>query len=108
MKISKKFTSIFLAGLLSASVAFSTPAVFATGDPDNPVDFKWDIDINEASISPIPTQIYTGSSIKPDVTIKYKGTILKQNTDYTLTYSNNTKIGKASVIIKEVKLFNLK
>ncbi|ETJ39443.1 hypothetical protein Q604_UNBC06693G0001, partial [human gut metagenome] len=26
MKISKKFTSIFLAGLLSASVAFSTPA----------------------------------------------------------------------------------
>ena len=40
MKISKKFTSIFLAGLLSASVAFSTPAVFATGDPDNPVDFK--------------------------------------------------------------------
>ena len=103
MKISKKFTSIFLAGLLSASVAFSTPAVFATGDPDNPVDFKWDIDINEASISPIPTQIYTGSSIKPDVTIKYKGTVLKQNTDYTLTYSNNTKIGKASVTIKGIK-----
>lgn len=103
MKISKKFTSIFLAGLLSASVAFSTPAVFATGDPDNPVDFKWDIDINKASISPIPAQTYTGSSIKPDVTIKYKGTILKQNTDYTLTYSNNTKIGKASITIKGIK-----
>ena len=103
MKISKKFTSIFLAGLLSASVAFSTPVVFAAGDPDNPVDFKWDMNINEATISPIPTQIYTGSSIKPDVIIKYKGTVLKQNTDYTLTYSNNTQVGKASVTIKGIK-----
>ena len=103
MKISKKFTSIFLAGLLSASVAFSTPAVFAAGDPDNPVDFKWDIDINEATISPIATQIYTGNSIKPDVIIKYKGTVLKQDIDYTLTYSNNTQVGKASVTIKGIK-----
>lgn len=105
MKVSKKFTSIFLAGLISASVAFSTPAVFAAGDQDNPVDFDWNtsININNATISPIPTQIYTGSSIKPDVTIKYKGTALKQNTDYTLTYSNNIKIGKASVTIKGIK-----
>ena len=57
MKISKKFTSIFLAGLLSASVAFSTPAVFATGDPENPVDFKWNIDINEAAKDNVPANI---------------------------------------------------
>ena len=45
---------------------------------------------------------YTGKAIKPGVTVKYGKKTLKKGTDYTVTYSNNTKIGnnKAKVIIK--------
>ena len=62
MKISKKFTSIFLAGLLSASVAFSTPAVFATGDPDNPVPafsakYRW-LSLHPHSLRPAPRALW--------------------------------------------------
>lgn len=107
MKISKKITSVFLASILSISVAFSTPSVYAVkNDPDNPVDFNWYININDTTISSIPTQIYTGSSIKPSVTIKYGDTILKKNTDYKLTYSNNKQIGKATVTIKGINNYN--
>lgn len=107
MKISKKITSVFLASILSISVAFSTPSIYAVeNDPDNPVDFNWYININDTSISSIPTQIYTGSSIKPSVTIKYGDTILKKNTDYKITYSNNKQVGKATVTIKGINNYN--
>ncbi|MBR0529996.1 MAG: leucine-rich repeat protein [Ruminococcus sp.] len=40
---------------------------------------------------------YTGSAIQPTVTVKSGSTTLVNGTDYTLTYSNNTNIGTASV-----------
>ena len=107
MKVSKKIISVFLSGIISISMAFSTPAVFAVkNDPDNPVDFNWYININDANISSIPTQVYTGFSIKPSVTIKYGNKILKQNEDYTLKYSNNKQVGKATVTIKGINNYN--
>lgn len=43
---------------------------------------------------------YTGSAKKPTVTVKNTaGTTLKKDTDYTVKYSNNTNIGKATVTI---------
>lgn len=39
---------------------------------------------------------YSGSAKKPTVTISG----LKQGTDYTVSYSNNTKVGKAKVVIQ--------
>ncbi len=45
-------------------------------------------------------QTYTGKSKTPDVTIKDGNYTLKKGTDYTLTYKNNKKIGKATVTIK--------
>ena len=43
---------------------------------------------------------YTGKVRKPKVTVTLNGKTLKKNTDYTVTYKNNKKIGKASVIVK--------
>lgn len=43
---------------------------------------------------------YTGKAIKPALTLKYKGTKLKKNRDYKITYKNNKKIGKATITIK--------
>ena len=46
---------------------------------------------------------YTGKALKPTVTVKAKAgnkTVTLKKTDYTVTYSNNTNIGKATVTIK--------
>lgn len=47
------------------------------------------IDINNASISPIPSYGYTGKEIKPNVVIVYNEKTLVENNDYALSYSQN-------------------
>ncbi len=42
---------------------------------------------------------YNGSARKPGVTVKYGSTTLKQGTDYTVSYSNNTNVGTAKVTV---------
>ena len=46
------------------------------------------------------TYKYTGSEIKPKVTVKDGDTTLKKDTDYTVSYKDNKKIGTGSVIVK--------
>ncbi|MDR0196720.1 MAG: hypothetical protein LBI36_00665, partial [Oscillospiraceae bacterium] len=55
--------------------------------------------ISSLSISKISDQAYTGKSLKPGVTLKDGSKTLKSGTDYTLSYSKNKNIGKASVKI---------
>lgn len=57
-------------------------------------------DISKASVSSISAKTYTGSTIKPTVTVKVDGVKLTKDTDYTVTYSNNKNVGKARVTIK--------
>ena len=56
-------------------------------------------DITKASVSGISTKAFTGKAITQNVTIKVRGTVLKNGTDYTVSYSNNKKVGKATVKI---------
>ena len=42
---------------------------------------------------------YDGSAKQPSVTVKYGSTTLIKDTDYTVTYSNNTNAGTATVTI---------
>lgn len=43
---------------------------------------------------------YTGKPIEPSITVYYKGsTVLKKGKDYTVSYLDNTKIGRAQVMI---------
>lgn len=58
------------------------------------------ISIRKAKITAIPAQVYTGKSLKPSVTVTYKGKKLSKNKDYTLVYKNNVKIGKATVTVQ--------
>ena len=43
--------------------------------------------------------LYTGKAIKPGVMIVMNGNILSEGTDYTVTYANNVKVGKATMTI---------
>lgn len=52
-------------------------------------------DISKCDAEAISGQIYTGKEIKPDVTIRDGSNVLKAGTDYTVTYSNNTKVTTA-------------
>ncbi len=45
---------------------------------------------------------YTGQAIKPKVTVTLNGTALKEGTDYTLAYKNNTKVGTATVTVNGI------
>ena len=54
---------------------------------------------NMTSIEPIATQVYTGKEVKPALKITKDGVTLKSGTDYTVSYTNNVKIGTATVTI---------
>ena len=57
-------------------------------------------DIGKLTFSKISDQSYTGKECKPSVTVKDGKTKLTEGKDYTLTYKNNKKIGKATVTVK--------
>ena len=56
-------------------------------------------DITKATVSDISTKAFTGKAITQNVTVKVGNTVLKNGTDYTVSYSNNKKVGKATVKI---------
>ena len=58
------------------------------------------INLSSASVSEISSKSYTGSAIKPSVTVKVNGKTLSLNKDYTVTYSNNISVGTAKILIK--------
>ena len=58
------------------------------------------ISISKASVTlSTSTYAYDGKAKKPGVMVKLNGKILKNGTDYTVSYSNNTKVGTAKVTI---------
>lgn len=59
---------------------------------DNIAEGLWMLDI--------PDQTYTSSPIRPTLAVYDHATLLKEGTDYTLSYKNNTKVGTAQVILK--------
>ena len=59
------------------------------------------ISISKASVTlSTSTYAYDGKAKKPGVTVKLNGKTLKNGTDYTVSYCNNTKVGTAKVTIK--------
>ena len=53
----------------------------------------------KATVSSIAAQTYSGSALKPAVTVSSGSTTLKNGTDYTAAYSNNINAGTATVTI---------
>lgn len=53
---------------------------------------------NDAKITGLPTsQIYTKSQVTPNPVVTIGTTVLKKDTDYTVKWSNNINVGRASV-----------
>ncbi|WP_377077362.1 RICIN domain-containing protein [Ruminococcus bicirculans (ex Wegman et al. 2014)] len=58
------------------------------------------ISISKASVTlSTSTYAYDGKAKTPSVNVKVNGKTLKKDTDYTVSYSNNTKVGTATVKI---------
>ena len=57
-------------------------------------------DVKNATVKGLGSKRYTGKAIKPSITVKLAGATLKKDTDYTVKYTNNTKVGTAKVTIK--------
>ena len=60
---------------------------------------KTDAGKTDISVEPIADQAYTGSALMPEVVVKDGSKVLAKNVDYTVLYSNNIKLGTASVKI---------
>lgn len=58
------------------------------------------VSMSNVSVKKIANKAYTGKLIKPLPVVTYNGTTLKKGTDYTLSYKNNKKTGKATITIK--------
>ena len=56
--------------------------------------------ISEAMVEAIADQEYTGSPIKPTLTVTYNGAPLTFGTDYTVEYTSNPNVGTATATIK--------
>ena len=57
------------------------------------------IDINDATVSSVRSQPYSGQPITPTPVVKMGSVTLKYGTDYDLSYSNNTDAGRGTINI---------
>ncbi len=56
--------------------------------------------IASAGVADIAVQDYTGSEVTPAITVTDGANILREGTDYTVTYKDNIKSGTATAVIK--------
>ena len=83
----------------------ATATVTGTGSYTGTVTFRFNItrstkDISECTVNLSGTSFaYTGSAIKPGVTVKDGNKTLTANTDYTVSYSDNINAGTGRVTI---------
>ena len=55
------------------------------------------IPVSTLVIAPIPNKTYTGYAIRPAVTVTFSGSTLTKDIDFSVSYSNNTNVGQATV-----------
>ena len=96
----KKSLSILISLILSVLIAASSMLVFGYDLGDGQIELTAD---NCAVTLENDVFAYTGSEIKPAVTVTYTnstGSIeLQKDTNYTLSFSNNKSVGKATVTV---------
>ena len=56
--------------------------------------------IAKATVTGVVSKTYTGKALTQKVVVKANGKTLKNGTDYTVSYKNNTAVGKAAVTVK--------
>ena len=58
--------------------------------------------LEDCTVSPLSAVTYTGKAICPEPKVYYGSVLLKENTDYTVAYTDNISAGTATVIIKGI------
>lgn len=81
----------------SSSFYAAHPMGSGTYDPAYSWGAPWPV--SQLTVGSVGDKTWTGSAIKPSPTVKFNGRTLKKGTDYTLSYSNNTKVGTAKITI---------
>lgn len=56
--------------------------------------------ISSAKVADVAVQDYTGSEVKPELTVTDGANILSEGKDYTVTYKDNVESGTATAVIK--------
>ncbi len=89
----------------NTDVGEATVKVIFTGDYTGEKDYTFEIQKKEITednteITQIEDAAYTGSEIRPEMTIKVDGLTLEANKDFTVTYENNLNVGTATVNIE--------
>lgn len=57
-------------------------------------------EVKAADVTGVVSKTYTGKALTQKVVVKANGKTLKNGTDYTVSYKNNTAVGKAAVTVK--------
>ncbi|MBR1752268.1 MAG: C40 family peptidase [Ruminococcus sp.] len=108
-KLARTSLSAAMAVIISLSTmsyasADSSIADMVTGDTRSSIALSSESayeSIKDAKITGIKKKYrYSGSAVKPEITLKYKSKTLSEGDDYTLTYKNNNAPGQASVTVK--------
>ena len=100
-KTLKKGTDYTVSYSNNTKVGTATVKITGKGNYTGSVSKTYSIKNNfkKATVSGISTKAFTGKNITQSITVKYNGKTLKNGTDYTVSYSNNKKIGIATVKI---------
>ena len=61
-----------------------------------------DLSGEDVTLDEIPAQLSSENAVMPDVTLSYDGQTLVKDSDYQLTYRNNTGVGTAEVTIEGI------
>lgn len=97
--------SVYIDGELRKDVYIQYNLAHISIDIYIPVDI-WKENIKKHAdqlvISGIEDKKYTGSEIKQNISVTYKGKALTEGKDYEVSYSNNVDVGKASISVKGI------
>ena len=95
-KTLKKDTDYTVSYSNNTKVGTATVKITGKGNYTGSVSKTYSIKNNfkKATVSGISTKAFTGKNITQSITVKYNGKTLKNGTDYTVSYSNNKKIGQ--------------
>ncbi len=99
MKKLNKITLIFAVMFVFALSVFA--ADYAYPDGYEPTKYA----MSQVVVSSVPNQAYTGKAVTPNVTVKHNNVTLVEGTDYTVTYTNNIKIGTAKVKVEGIGIY---
>ena len=90
-------------------VAKGTEGSAYEGTESNPFTFEiTQADLADCEIAKIDDQEFTGSAITPAPVVTLGDYTLKEGTDYTVSYENNTNVGTATVTLTAVEGGNFK